>query len=135
MVAKSSRIGGSVCESNAPSTSETPIAGFEDREDHRTPFASAVVTANAARNCSKLGIPSSCRVKLGPAINQTSLSTTGRSISLAALWLGCTALQPRIRCLMPKYVQNLRSCSQPTPKGTVNRCSVSVTLGSFASEE
>ena len=34
-------IGGSVCESNAPSTSKMPIAGFEDRESHRTPFASA----------------------------------------------------------------------------------------------
>src|SRR5215831_5783427 len=33
--------GGSVCESNAPLTSEMPIAGFEDRESHRTPFASA----------------------------------------------------------------------------------------------
>jgi hypothetical protein len=30
-----------VCESNAPLTSEMPIAGFEDRESHRTPFASA----------------------------------------------------------------------------------------------
>jgi hypothetical protein len=30
-----------VCESNAPSTSKMPIAGFEDRESHRTPFASA----------------------------------------------------------------------------------------------
>ena len=34
-------IGGSVCESNAPLTSKMPIAGFEDRESHRTPFASA----------------------------------------------------------------------------------------------
>ena len=33
--------GGSVCESNAPLTSKTPIAGFEDRESHRTPFASS----------------------------------------------------------------------------------------------
>ena len=36
-------IGGSVCESNAPLTSKTPIAGFEDREDHRTPFASVLM--------------------------------------------------------------------------------------------
>jgi hypothetical protein len=31
-----------VCESNAPLTSKTPIAGFEDRESHRTPFASVL---------------------------------------------------------------------------------------------
>ena len=36
--------GGSVCESNAPLTSKMPIAGFEDREGHRTPFASALHT-------------------------------------------------------------------------------------------
>jgi hypothetical protein len=34
--------GGSVCESNAPTTSEMPPAGFEDREDHRTPCASVI---------------------------------------------------------------------------------------------
>src|SRR5207248_2926066 len=32
--------GGSVCESNAPATSEMPPAGFEDRDDHRTACAS-----------------------------------------------------------------------------------------------
>ena len=36
------KFGGSVCESNAPLTSKMPIAGFEDRESHRTPFASAI---------------------------------------------------------------------------------------------
>src|SRR5580658_9579770 len=36
------RFGGSVCESNAPLTPKMPIAGFEDRESHRTPFASAM---------------------------------------------------------------------------------------------
>jgi hypothetical protein len=34
--------GGSVCESNAPATSEMPPAGFEDREDHRTLCASGL---------------------------------------------------------------------------------------------
>ena len=35
--------GGSVCESNAPTTPEVPPAGFEDREDHRTPCASGKI--------------------------------------------------------------------------------------------
>jgi len=34
-----------VCESNAPATGNLPPAGFEDREDHRTPCASVVSTA------------------------------------------------------------------------------------------
>jgi len=38
-------IGGSVCESNAPATGFLPPAGFEDREDHRTPCASLWVGA------------------------------------------------------------------------------------------
>jgi hypothetical protein len=73
LVCKSLKInGGSVCESNAPLTSKTPIAGFEDRESHRTPFASAVVTANAGTVAWVSGVRSSCRVKLGLAINQTA---------------------------------------------------------------
>ena len=42
------KYGGSVCESNAPLTSKMPIAGFEDRESHRTPFASASGFTTAA---------------------------------------------------------------------------------------
>src|SRR5580704_6964939 len=77
MICKSLKInGGSVCESNAPLTSKTPIAGFEDRESHRTPFASAVVTANAGTVAWVSGVRSSCRVKLGLAINQTAVPRT-----------------------------------------------------------
>ena len=65
-----------MCESNAPLTSKTPIAGFEDRESHRTPFASAVVTANAGTVAWVSGVRSSCRVKLGLAINQTAVPRT-----------------------------------------------------------
>src|ERR1700751_397558 len=36
------QIGGSVCESNAPTTSEMPSAGFEDRDRHRTTNASVL---------------------------------------------------------------------------------------------
>src|SRR5664279_2452649 len=47
-------IGGSVCESNAPLTSKMPIASFEDRESHRTPFASAG-RHYCCRHCKQLG--------------------------------------------------------------------------------
>ena len=56
------KYGGSVCESNAPLTSETPIAGFEDREDHRTPFASAKPASWVRRGL--LIKASFCRVKV-----------------------------------------------------------------------
>ncbi len=49
-VAESSGVflGGSVCESNAPVTGLPPLAGFEDREDHRT------LCASASRQCGSL---------------------------------------------------------------------------------
>ena len=44
--------GGSVCESNAPATSEMPPNGFEDRESHRTPCASTNKLARAEHGLS-----------------------------------------------------------------------------------
>jgi len=40
---KRSEAGGSVLESNSPEIAELPLAGFEDRKGHRTPFASAPI--------------------------------------------------------------------------------------------
>ena len=39
--------GGSVCESNAPTTPEVPPAGFEDRNRHRPAYASLSRAINA----------------------------------------------------------------------------------------
>jgi hypothetical protein len=46
-ISLSKQTGGSVCESNAPTTSEMPSAGFEDRNRHRPAYASLSRSINA----------------------------------------------------------------------------------------
>src|ERR1700757_5122596 len=50
---KDSETGGSVCESNAPTTSEMPSTGFEDRNRQRPAYASVRSYAPSA-SCSRL---------------------------------------------------------------------------------
>jgi hypothetical protein len=59
-----------VCESNAPLTSKTPIAGFEDRESHRTPFASAMWQPDRREQERVAGSPGFLQGKAWPNRNQ-----------------------------------------------------------------